>query len=276
MSTHTTTTSGWQLTDNAAEAYETHLVPVIFRGLAERLVAAAHVGPGDRVLDVACGTGVVARAAARRMDGQGSVVGLDVNADMLATARAATRGVRPTIDLHEGDVAHLPFEDDLFDAVLCQEAVQFFPDRVGALREMRRVATPGGRITFSVLRSLERHPVYDIFAAALDDHAGADAAAMMRSPFALGDAETLRAYARDAGLQDVTIQVSVGTERFPSVPEFVRWEAASSPLAMELDRLGRDEQAALVDRLERELAPYLDDVGLVFHNETHIVTARAG
>lgn len=275
MSTQSTTDGGWQLQGNAAEAYESFLVPVIFEGLAERLVATAGVRPGDRVLDVACGTGVVARTVARHVGPDDVVVGVDVNPDMLATARHAARTVTPTIDFRQGDAIDLPFADGMFDVVLCQQAVQFFPDRVAALREMGRVASPGGRVAFGVLRSLDRHPVYAIFARALNEHAGPDAAEMMGSPFALGDAEALRASTRDAGLHDVTVQVSISEERFPSVADFVHWEAASSPLAAELSRLDADQQASLVSRLEHDLSAYLDDLGLVFHNETHLVTATA-
>ncbi len=273
MSAQSSTDSGWQLQGNAAEAYESFLVPVIFQGLAERLVAAAEIRPGDRVLDVACGTGVVARTAARQVGPEDMVAGVDVNPDMLATARDAARAVTPGIHYRQGDAVDLPFEDGTFDVVLCQQALQFFPDRVAALREMGRVASPGGRVALGILRSLDRHPVYAIFAEALGEHVGSDAAEMMGSPFALGAAEVLRASAREAGLREVTVQVSISEERFPSVADFVHWEAASSPLAAELARLDADQQASLVSRLEHDLSPYLDDLGLVFHNETHIVTA---
>lgn len=275
MSDTTTTERGWQLEGTAAAAYEQHLVPAIFDAMSRRLVRAAAVEPGDRVLDVACGTGVVARTAARRVGPSGAVTGVDINRDMLATARQAADDVTPPIDWHEADVAALPFADDTFDVVLCEEALQFFADRVAALREMRRVAAPGGRVAFSVLRSVEHNRVYAILAQALGDHVGAAAERMMRSPFALGDADMLRAAARDAGLVDVVVRIVVNEERFPSVAELLRQEAASSPLAGPLGDLAHDRRAALVASLERQLAPHLDDAGLAFHNETHVVTARA-
>lgn len=275
MSDTTTTERGWQLRGNAADAYEQHLVPAIFDAMSRRLVTTADVQAGDRLLDVACGTGVVARTAARRVGSSGTVTGVDINPDMLATARRSSADVTPLIDWHEADVVALPFDTNAFDVVLCQEAVQFFGDRVAGLREMRRVTTPGGRVAFSALRSLKHNPVYAIFSRALGDHAGAPAERMMRSPFALGDADTLRANAHEAGLTDVRVRIAINEERFGSVREFVRQEAASSPLAGPLGALGEDQQAALVAALERQLAPHLDDMGLAFHNETHIVTARA-
>lgn len=98
---------------------------------------------------------------------------------------------------------------------------------------------------------------------------------MMESPFALGDRERLRSLARDAGLTDVTIRIVVGDERFPSIEEFVRREAASSPLAGPLGALDVARRKTLVDALRVELDPHLDDAGLAFHNETHVVTATA-
>lgn len=269
------TDDGWQLQDNAADAYEAYLVPAIFRAMSARLVAAADVGPGDRVLDVACGTGVVARTAAEGVGASGAVRGVDINPDMLATARRAAEGVSPRITFQRADAMDLPFDDGAFDVVLCQEALQFLPDRVAALDEMRRVAAPGGRIACSVFRSLEHHPVYRAFAQVLGEHAGADAERMMGSPFALGDADVLRGAAVQAGLRHVEIHVSVGQERFPSVEEFVRQEAASSPLAAPLAALDGGASAAMVEALRRRLALHVDDTGLAFQNETHILVGRA-
>lgn len=273
MSAPPTQHSGWQLQGNAAEAYEAYLVPAIFAAMSRRLVAVANVQTGDRVLDAACGTGVVARAAARQVGPTGAVAAVDINADMLATARQAAAGISPPIDFQQADVTDMPFGDSAFDIVLCEEAVQFFSDRVAALREMRRVTASGGRVMFSVLRSLDHHPVYAVFADALRQHAGPDAAQMMGSPFAFGDAEALRGAAVGAGLHDIEIRIAVNEERFPSVAEFVRREAASSPLAGPLSSLSTDRHAALLETLEQRLAPYVDDAGLAFHNETHIVTA---
>ncbi|HEX6256412.1 MAG TPA: methyltransferase domain-containing protein [Euzebyales bacterium] len=270
------TGDGWQLQGNAADAYERYLVPAIFDAMARRLVAIADVRPGDRVLDVACGTGVVARAAGGRVGPTGSITGVDINPDMLAAASAAAADVTSDIDWRLADAGALPFDDDTFDVVLCEEAVQFFPDPVAVLREIRRVATRDGTIAFSVLRPLAHNPVYAVFSRLLGQYAGDAAARMMASPFAFGDAGALRAAADEAGLTDVVVRIAVGEERFPSVAEFVRREAASSPLAGPLAALDDVRLGALVAACEDALAAHVDDTGLVFHNETHVVTARPG
>lgn len=262
---------GWQLGPAAARAYQDHLVPAIFDRLARRLVELAAIAPGERVLDVACGTGAVTRAAARRVGPDGEVVGVDVNDSMLAVAEASSDG----IDLRQAEAVDLPFPDDRFDVVTCQQAVQFLPDPVAGLAEMRRVTAPGGRVVFSVLRGLAANPVYRVFHDALGTHVGADAAAMIGSPFAVGDGEVLRRMAEEAGLADVTVRIAIDEERFPSIAEFVTHEAASSPLSEELARLEPASRAALVDDLRERLAGQVDDLGLVFHNDTHVVTAIA-
>jgi SAM-dependent methyltransferase len=146
----------YQLSVEAAEAYEARFVPALFAEWAPRLVEAAGVAPGQTVLDVACGTGVVARAAADRLGGRGRVVGLDLNRCMLAVAGR----LRPDLEWRQGDAADLPFEDGSFDVVLCQSALMFFPDRAGALREMTRVATAGGTVAVQVWDRLEAQPGY--------------------------------------------------------------------------------------------------------------------
>jgi ubiquinone/menaquinone biosynthesis C-methylase UbiE len=135
---------GWQLTGNSSDAYQELLVPAIFAGWAERLVDLAGLAPDDRVLDVACGTGAVTRVAAARVLPTGTVTGTDVNPAMLATARQAT-GADVAIEWHEADALALPFPDGAFDAVLCQQAMQFIVPRDGAAREIRRVLAGGGR-----------------------------------------------------------------------------------------------------------------------------------
>lgn len=270
----TTTGTGWQLAGSAADAYEAHLVPTIFLELAERLVRMAEVAPGQRVLDAACGTGVVARAAARRVRSGGGVTAVDINQDMLTTARRVADETGVAIEFLQADVTDLPFADDRFDVAMCQEALQFVPDPTVALRELARVTATGGRLAVSVLRGLDRHEAYATFARLLGEHAGPQAATMMASPFAFGGVGRLRAVAGDAGLVDVRVRIGVGSERFASVEDFVRQEAASSPLAGPLGALHEDRRAALVAALTTALADHIDDGGLAFPNETLVLTAR--
>lgn len=275
MSESVPSTTGWQLASNAAEAYQAYLVPAFFGACSERLVALAGIARGQRVLDLACGTGAVARAAARRVGPGGEVVGADVNAEMLATAERVGAPPGSRVRWEEADAAALPFPSDAFDHVLCQQGLQFFADPVAALREARRVLAPGARATLSVFRSLERHPAYAAFARLLGEHVGPEAARTMASPFALGDADAVRALMDEAGWRTTEVRIVVGETRFPSVAELVRREAASSPLAGSLARLDPAAVAALVAAAGEALAPHVDDGGVAFPNETHVVHAEA-
>src|SRR5215208_1372728 len=193
----------WQVGGNAAEIYEQHLVPTVFGPWAAELIEAASPRPGERVLDVACGTGVVARLAAERVGADGKVVGLDLNPGMLAVARAVA-SPRP-IDWREGSAVALPLEAGAFDLVLCQQGLQFFPDRLTALREMHRVLAPGGRLGLATWRPLQHSPGFVVMAEALGSHVGPEAAALTQAPFSLGDVKELGALVVGAGFQDVEI-----------------------------------------------------------------------
>jgi ubiquinone/menaquinone biosynthesis C-methylase UbiE len=264
------TATGWQLEQDSAAAYEQYLVPAIFDQFARGLVALAAPAPGERVLDLACGTGVVARHAAPLVEPGGQVVGADVNPGMLAVA--AERA--PGIEWREADAARLPFGDGAFDVALCQQALMFFPDRAAALGELARVLAPGGRVGVSVWRGLEHNWFYEAFGAALDRHAGADAGAMMRSPFRDWDAAALRGALADAGFHDVRVRLEIGVQEWPSVAELVRREAASSPLAGPIGALAAPAREALVADVEKALRDYTDDERVVFTIETHVATGR--
>ncbi len=261
----------WQLSGNAPDAYERHIVPALFMPWARSLVETAALRPGERVLDVACGTGVVTRLAAKRVGAGGKVVGLDLNAGMLAVARSRA----PAIEWREGSATELPLPDAAFDAVLCQQGLQFFPDRPAALREMRRVLVPGGRLALSVWRSLEWSPGHRALADALERHIGSETAAIMRAPFALADPEELRALAVAAGFREVAVRAAVEDVSFPSVDEFPIVQSAATPLAPFVSGAPASARAALVADVRTALAWYVSGGKLVWPIQAHVVTARA-
>ena len=140
---------------SAPATYQEFLVPAMFAPFAERLVEHGCVRPGSRVLDVACGTGVVSRAAAILAGTGGSVAGVDLGEPTLAIARShpAEENAAP-IDYAQADAAALPFDADDFDVALCQQGLQFFPERAAALAEMRRVLKPGGRVAVATWKDI--------------------------------------------------------------------------------------------------------------------------
>lgn len=275
MSRQREAVEGWQLEKDSADAYERYLATA-FVPWAEDLIRFAAVKEGERVLDVACGTGIVARHVASRVGDAGTIVGLDVNEDMLRVARAASAGLRPPIVWRQGDAHVLPFQAGDFDVVFCEQAVAFFSEPVAALGEMRRVLAPGGRAVVSACRPIGYSPAYVAMAGALERHAGADAGMMMRSPFARWTVREFRQLFTDAGFGTVRVTIEVGALRYPSIAEFLRREAASSPLAQPIGALPDRARDELVDELAAALADRVDDRGVVCGIETYVALAQIG
>lgn len=269
-----TDTEEWQLTGSGPDAYERYLVPPLFAPWAEQLVEHGSLQEGDRVLDVGCGTGIVARCAVREVGDEGTVVGLDVNEGMIEMARATADESKPTIEWRQGDAMELPFSDEAFDVVFCQQALQFFEVPSAALEEMYRVLAPNGRILISVLRPLAFNPGYIELADALERHVGDDAGEMMRSPFPEWNSDELRALADDAGFRDRVVTIEISTARYPSPEEFVRREAISSPLAGPLSSVDLDVQEALIQEVDEALHDYVDDHGIVTPLEYYVLVAH--
>jgi ubiquinone/menaquinone biosynthesis C-methylase UbiE len=262
---------GWQLTTSSSDSYERFLVPTIFEPWARRLLDRAAPEPGDRLLDLACGTGVVARTAAPRVRPDGAVTGVDVNPGMLNTARGAARE-DTGIEWREADALDLPFPDGSFDVVVCQQGLQFMSDRVAMAREARRVLGAGGRLALSTWRCMDHNRGFARFAEALDARSAA-AGEIMRSPFAFDDPDELRRLLGDAGFDQVRVVIDALICRFPSPAELLRFEALSSPLAEPLGQLDPRDQQSLLDDVDDALAPFLDDDGLAITMEAHIALA---
>ncbi len=236
----------FQITPEQAEVYEERFVPGIFAEWAPRLVAFAEVAPGDTVLDVACGTGIVARTAADAVGPGGSVTGLDLNPAMLDVARR----VRPDVEWRQGDAAALPLPDDAVDVVTCQMGLMFVPDRGAALAEMARVARR--RVAVLVPAAIGDQPAYSRLTEIVATHAGPDGADLLMAYWSAGDLDRLRALSCAAGLEDVEARTVTGTASFPSVAALVATEVEGSPLVDRIstetyDRIRADAQEALAE-----------------------------
>jgi SAM-dependent methyltransferase len=203
-------------------------------------------------------------------------VGLDLNAEMLAVARRASVGLQPAVAWRQGSVLELPFAAAGFDAVFCQQALQFFSDPVAALSEMRRVLAPGGRVAANVCRPIACSPAYVALADALGRHVGAEAAAIMRSPFPAWTLEACRTLFADAGFVQPHVTIEPGVLRYPSAAEFLRREAASSPFAGTVNALDAEVRGRLIQELETSLADLVDDEGIVCAVPRYVAVARVG
>ncbi len=267
----------YQLVGSAPELYQKYLVPAITTKWAEDLVGRAQPRAGEAVLDIACGTGVVARLAGRRM-AQGHVTGLDLNKGMLAVARTLpTEGV--PIEWIEGSALALPFPAGKFDLVLCQLGLQFFPDQGRALREMHRVLSPSGRVALSVFSPIERTPGANAFVLALDRVLGPNASKIKRAEHSFNAPDELKGLFIDAGFAEVEVQTVVQKIVFPSVLDYVRFQLLATPQAALLSNRDEADRQAAIKRVASETASFsdpemLEGGGFSFGQEAYVGTAR--
>lgn len=259
-----------QVAESAAAFYERFFVPALFGAFARPVCDAAGLLPGASVLDVACGTGVLTRAAAARVGPDGHAQGIDLNPGMLAMARQ----VAPEMNFVEGDAAHLPFADGRFDTVVSQFGLMFMPDPVRVLAEIGRVTRPQGRIAVAVWHDLTHFDGYQVLAEIFDDALGSQAGDGVRAPFKMGQPATLVHLAETAGLQSVATQTVQATAHFPSVADFVTIEVKGWVLA---DSVTDAQLADLIARAEARLNRHVADDGTFNFPSTAIVlSAKPG
>lgn len=261
------------LSGSAAEIYERHTVQRFGLTSARDLLDLIPPAVGDEALDVACGTGAVARLVAERVAPTGRVVGLDMDPAMQAVGRTVV--THPNVTWLTADGLRLPFAQGVFDLVFCQQGLQFLSDRLQALREMRRVLRPGGRLGISCWRTAEDSPPYAAIERALGRRVGRERSALPR--FALGDGVTLRHLVETAGFHDVQVHPQTTLVEWPSTDMFVHAIAAGAPRMMGL--LGGQDVAALSAisaEVETEMRAFVLEGGaLRFPMGNHHVTARA-
>jgi SAM-dependent methyltransferase len=255
---------------DAARAYESLFVPALFGQWAAAMADAAQLQRGQSVLDVACGTGVLASEAASRVRPEGHVAGLDPNPGMLAVAAEKT----PSVDWHEGSAENMPFSDTAFDAVVSQFGLMFFRDRHQSIREMLRVLKPSGRLVIAVWDAIENLPGYSTELRLIERLAGVEAAEAVRAPFVLGGVDDVRTMVQEEGAVSATVETHSGTARFPNIRTMVEAE-----LRGWLPVMGVHLREELIETILREaepvLAPFTSAGGtVIFAVTAHVITAQ--
>ena len=242
----------WQLQGNAPEIYETAKVPSLFRPLAEATLEAVELRPADRMLDVACGTGIVARLVAGRLSPDGTVTGVDLNGGMIAKADELGLPDGLQGDWHVADVTDLPFDDASFDIAICQQGLQFFPDKPAALTEIRRILAPGGRLVLTVWTGGSIFG--ETLAAALRAHVSEAAAKRALSPFDFGDGDIIVDLVRNAGFKEPKLtEIEIERVLGPGDDAFAM-DMAGMPYAQEVSQAGDAAIAAIVRDMAANLA----------------------
>jgi len=258
-----------QVAASAAEVYEQFFVPALFAEWPVHVLKAANVQAGDAVLDVACGTGVLTRAAVDLVSPDGSVTGIDINEGMLAVARQKA----PDVSWQVGPAESLPFADDTFDRVVSQYGLMFFENPVQALAEMKRVLRSNGRLAVAVWDSLENTPGYAIVAEMLDELFGPEVAQSIEMPYSLGDKQRLASMFAEAGMNDITIQTITGRARFASIEAWIYTDIRGWTLADVIDDEGYEKLRQVAPQILGQFVQ--DDGSVAFDAPAHIVTVTA-
>lgn len=263
-------TMQWGKTSSFPAVYEELCVPGFFIGFADELVQAAGLSPGDRMLDVATGTGIVLRTARERHPDLARTTGLDLNPGMLAVAREKSPA---EVEFVQGDALSMPFEDGSFDVVTCQQGLQFFPDRAQGLAEFHRVLASRGRAVVACWAEIEASPAYAVIAEVMAEQMP-DAIGAARNPFALHDPDELRGLLEGAGFEDVSIDRVEREGSFHSPAEFARSYLQGSALAVTLEEQPEEARKALSDAIVTRITSLVGDGAFSLPQVTNVGRGR--
>lgn len=250
------TSDQWQLAHGAAERYQTILTPHILGPFAQALVDFADLQPGEHVLDVGCGTGAAARLAAAAVGPQGQVAGVDVNASMIAVAQSLPEVAGAPIAWHVANATELPMPDAAVEVVLCAQTLQFLPDKLPSLAEMKRVVKKDGRIVISLWTPLEDNPYFQALVGAMAERVGAETAVGLEAAFALSDGVAIQELLAEANFTQVTYQIMELELPLPGLQEFVPRHIQATPMAAGFNRASADAQRAVVAQVVNTLHGY--------------------
>ena len=262
----------WHLTDDAAEMYERYVARHILGPWAPLLVDVACLAPGERVLDVACGTGAVTRIASERVGLAGSVIGVDLNPGMIRVAKSLPIPAGAPIEWLERSALDLQLENAAFDVVLCQQGLQFFPDKLLALREMRRVLDQGGRLAASVWNStgVYNRAVGEALTRFISNEAAKRFCASRQAP----SATELQDLARAAEFSNVDVRVSRITVHLPRLDKFSLDHLAATPIAPVMAATDPEARRQVGASVMQQLQQYTDGDGVTYPEETYVLTAQ--
>lgn len=258
-----------------ASRYEATLVPVIFTPWAQEMLRRAAPQNNERILDLACGTGVVTRCLAAIGVERAQVTALDHNADMLRVAYQKAQALGIQAIWQQADAAALPLDDASIDLAICQQALQFFPDKPAALSELKRVMTPGGRIAFCVQRELAVNPMLKAQATALDGHVSQTAGDAVRAICSLYDPATLHSLFETAGFQQIEIESVCLELGHPDGRAFAEGAMGGMHTGDKLSPITELARQRCIDDFLAELGPCFDGQAIAFPHVSHVITALA-
>jgi ubiquinone/menaquinone biosynthesis C-methylase UbiE len=252
--------------------YDRHLGPLLFQPFAEDLADRLASLTEGALLETASGTGIVTQALLRRLPAAVSVTATDLNQAMLDFA-AAKRGMERA-SLRQADALALPFAADLFDAVVCQFGVMFFPDRVAGYREARRVLKPGGRFVFNVWDSLAHNAVAQCVNDAVAEHFPNDPPRFFaRTPHGHHDTGVIRRELGEAGFEQIVVETVSRSSRAASPREAATGFCQGTPLRGEIEARAPQGLQKATDAVAAALAARFGVGAFIAPLQAHVISA---
>ena len=261
----------FNLSTKAAEGYEAQKVPAIFEPLGKATIAHTDLPENARILDVACGTGIISRLLSQSLAGRGHIVGADLNAAMVEIAKKLMPDTHHTVEWKECDVAELPFDSDFFDLAFCQQGLQFFPEKSKALTEIRRVIAPAGHLLLTCWSSVS--PVFQAVSDSLRRHVSEGAANQAVGPYAFRDEDTITTLLTEVGFKDVSASKLTIDRHFKPSRDAIRAEILSSPYEQEVSAKGISTLGKIVAEVDSALEQYRVGDELIVPQDTHLFRA---
>jgi len=255
------------------ENYDSYMVPLIFEPFAADFAQRAASLSPSTVLEIAAGTGVVARALAPKLSPSASYIVTDLNQPMLDYA-ASRQPPDNRIKWYQADALALPFEDAAFDLVCCHFGAMFFPDRSSAYREAKRVLKPGGHFLFSVWDRIEENVFADDVANALAKIFPNDPPRFLaRTPHGYHDTALIRSELEAAGFSRVVIETRAEQSRTPSPRLPAVAYCQGTVLRNEIEARGPGKLEAATDYAASAIADKHGSGEVAAKIQAHVITA---
>ncbi|MEP2028977.1 MAG: methyltransferase domain-containing protein [Paracoccaceae bacterium] len=258
----------FRLTQAAAQKYDNHSVPAMFRPLARATLDKTPLPVGAHIIDIACGTGALTREIASRLQGHGRIVGADLNETMIELAIQRHPPKPHDANYVSADVCDLPFEDESFDLAFCQQGLQFFPDRPAALAEIRRILKKGGQLKLTCWSAVS--PFNGALADALGKHIGEAASTKAKAPFSFRDGVVIRELLEGSGFIIEAHQEIVLERRFENLFE----QIMALPVERDLRDAGDDVTLSVIEDVAGKLKKYAVNEVFIVPQKAHLFEAR--
>ncbi len=260
-------------TGTAAENYQRDFVPAIATPVSRELLRVADLQPGERVLDVACGTGLITRLASERVGSKGAVTGVDIAPDMIDVAKNVPAPDGAKIQWRVADAAAMPIADSSVDVVLCQMGLMFMENRAAAIAEMARVLTPSGRVVINTPGQIQ--PLFATLEQAIVEHISPDLGGFVGAVFSMHDPKAVAALLREGGLREVSARVGTATFRLPKPAEFLWQYINLTPMAALVQQVPDTAKAAMEKQFVDGAQRHVVDGTTIVEQPMVIATGRA-